>query len=140
MKDLENHVALTAEQSREPRSSTPALFREEPAKLILNRRAIAAGLAALMGGTVTASAKTLSQLSNIPLSFDIGEFKKMTSDGVFLPDYRKPMVRVVFEDGQTTLWHRYDCLHRGTGNRAAAIEICAPDKNGMPRYSQLSIG
>lgn len=128
----------------------PALFREEPAKLIINRRAIAAGLAALVSAPAAAAVKKLEQLSNVPLAFDPGSFSGLMSDGLFLPDYRHPMVRVVFEDGSTTNWHRYTCLDRGpqrTGpaNRptrvmACAIETCAPDKNGNPRYSQLAIG
>lgn len=111
---------------------------EKPAQLIVNRRAIAAGLAALIGAP-TAAVAQLKQLSNIPVTLDPGEFAQMGRDGLFFPDYRKPMVRIVFSDGQMTLWHRYDCLRRGE-HRAAAIEICAPDKNGMPRYAQLAIG
>lgn len=114
---------------------------EKPAKLIVNRRAIAAGLAALVATPIAgrALAKELSQLTNVSLSFDPATFSGMMKDGLFLPDYRKPMVRVVFSDGQTTLWHRYDCLRRGEAT-VVAIETCAPDKNGAPRFTQLSIG
>lgn len=128
------------------------LYEEQKPALIVNRRAIAAGLASLVAAPIggRALAKELTQLSNVPLTFDASDFSGMLRDGLFLPDYRKPMVRIVFDDGSTTNWHRYDCLARGpnsvgqakrpTNTRAAFIECCAPDKNGSPRYSQLSIG
>lgn len=124
------------------------LYGEKPAKLIVNRRAIAAGLAALVSAPAAgrALAKELSQLSNVPLSFDPADFTGMMSGGLFLPDYRFPMVRLVFDNGETTGWHRYPHLTRSpfgerkVATRAAAIETCAPDKNGSPRYSQLAIG
>jgi hypothetical protein len=109
---------------------------EKPVKLIVSRRAIAAGLAALVGAPAAAAAQ-LKQLTNVPLGFDPADFAGQMSDGLFLPDYRHPMVRVVFADGSTTLWHRYSGLRRGN---AVAIETCAPDKNGSPRYAQLAIG
>jgi len=126
------------------------LFKDEPAKLIVNRRAIAAGLAALISAPAAAVAAKLEGLTNVPLTFNPADFIDHMRDGIFLPDYRKPMVRIVFDDGSTTNWHRYECLSRGpksTGQacrpgdtRACAIETCAPDKNGNPRYTQLAIG
>ena len=137
-------------------ANVPALFKEEPAKLILNRRAIAAGLAALVGAPATAAAATLNQLSNVPLSFDPSEFVGVMHDGLFLPDYRDPMARIVYDDGGTTRWMRWQLpngmVRRDNGSysggahkttrdtRAIAIECCAPDKNGAPRYTQLAIG
>jgi hypothetical protein len=127
-----------------------ALFKEEPAKLIVNRRAIAAGLAALISAPASAAVAKLQQLTNVPLAFNPADFSGSMQDGIFLPDYRHPMVRIVFNDGSTTNWHRYTCLARGpksTGQasrpidtHACAIETCAPDKNGSPRYTQLAIG
>lgn len=128
------------------------LYEEPKAKLIINRRAIAAGLAALVATPAASKAleRKLGALSNVPLEFDATAFSGQMRDGMFLPDYRKPMVRLVFSDGSTTLWHRYDCVTRGpkgcgqakrpTETHAVAIETCAPDKNGMPRYTQLAIG
>lgn len=131
-------------------SRAVALFKEEPAKLIINRRAIAAGLAALISAPAAAAVVKLQQLSNVPLSFDAGDFSTMMSDGLFLPDYRLPMVRVVYDDGHATRWHRMPTYDRGphyagsrkrpANTKACAIETCAPDKNGNPRYSQLAIG
>lgn len=120
--------------------TVPALFKEEPAKLIVNRRAIAAGLASLMALPVTAKAlaKDLDQLANIPLTTDLSDFAHVMRDGLFRPDYRKPMVRIVFENGEHTCWHRYVCRRRGEWKHKF-IEVCAPDKNGMPRFAQLEI-
>jgi hypothetical protein len=132
------------------------MFREEPAKLIINRRAIAAGLAALVAAPMGARG-ALAKLKNVPLEFDAGAFAGQMQNGLFLADYRFPKVRLVFENGDTTRWHqyggtisqwnheeeRYEAITRGPsrpGNRAVAIETCAPDKNGMPRYAQLAIG
>jgi hypothetical protein len=130
-------------------------YRERPAKLILNRRHIAAGLAALLGVPATAAADAMDKLApmtRMPLNFDADEFTSMTRNGVFLPDYRHPMVRVVFDTGQTTAWHRYNNLAYGKRSDGTprslrpnatcpvAIETCAPDKNGMPRYASLNIG
>lgn len=131
--------------------SLPALFKEEPAKLIVNRRAIAAGLAALIGAPA-ATAATLRQLSNVPLGFDESAFSGTMQDGLFLPDYRCPMARLLFDDGHATGWCRWLPNHTrraGTSyngyvpkhdTRAVAIECCTPDKNGAPRYTQLAIG
>lgn len=132
--------------------SLPTLYKDEPAKLIVNRRAIAAGLAALIGAPTAAIAQ-LKQLSNVPLSFDPSDFTGQMRDGLFLPDYRLPMARIVFDDGGTSCWHRWPCMERRAGvsysgglhqparhTTAVAIECCAPDKNGSPRYSQLAIG
>lgn len=136
-------------------NKVPALFKEEPAKLIVNRRAIAAGLAALIGAPV-AAAKTLEQLSNVPLTFDAGAFSGMMEGGLFLPDYRWPMCRLVFSDGSHTAWNAYHGhspgstkkvayttgagMTRSAGSTPAFIEVCCPDKNGAPRYTQLAIG
>jgi hypothetical protein len=121
------------------------MLNEEPKKLIVSRRAIAAGLAALVGGTPSVAA--LERLSNVPLTFDPSEFSGEMRDGLFLPDYRYPMCRIVFADGSTTGWNRYTMAgkkcHSGNVDRwmnPKAIEVCAPDKNGMPRYTQLAIG
>lgn len=123
-------------------------------KLIVNRRAIAAGLAALLG-TPTATFAALQKLTNVPLGFDPSDFTGKMNNGLFLPDYRLPMVRLVFDDGTTTLWHKYTCVRRTKGMRAwngnnfaectcdtsaVAIETCAPDKNGNPRFTQLAVG
>lgn len=134
----------------------PALFKEEPAKLILNRRAIAAGLASLVAAPLggRALADQLGRLTNIPLSFDASDFAGEMRDGLFLPDYRYPMARIVFDDGGTTRWMRWpgngfrQCgvsYSKGThipkrNTKAVAIECCAPDKHGSPRYAQLAIG
>lgn len=123
----------------------------EPITLIVNRRAIAAGLAALVSAPA-AAAQVLRQLQNVPLEFDTANFAGMMKDGLFLPDYRFPMSRLVFDDGGTTSWNRYTSGPRQAGvsysgglhnpareTHAVAIETCAPDKNGMPRYAQLAI-
>lgn len=128
------------------------LFQEEVPTLIINRRAIAAGLAALVAAPAAASVRKLGQLSNVPLTFDAAGFSGVMSDGLFLPDYRHPMARIVFDDGGTTAWHRWTVAVRQPGisyssglhkparqTSAIAIETCAPDKNGNPRYTQLAI-
>jgi hypothetical protein len=130
-----------------------SFFKEEPARLIVNRRTIAAGLAALVSAPAAAAAGKLAQLTNVPLTFDPGDFTGLMSDGIFLPDYRNPRARILFDDGGTTRWMRWDCRPRKTGvsyssglhvpardTVPVAIETCAPDKNGNPRYAQLAIG
>lgn len=121
------------------------LFNEETPKLIVNRRAIAAGIAALIGGGAAPAMAKLQQLANVPLTIDPGDIAQFAAtDGLFLPNYRKPMVRIIFGNSSTTQWHRYDCGgtrgYDGEWHRAVAIETCAPDKNGNPRYAQLAIG
>lgn len=130
------------------------LYEEPKAKLIVNRRAIAAGLAALIATPVPGRAleRKLDQLTNVPLSPDLDSFRGMWRDGVFLPNYRSPMARILFEDGSGTGWQTWLPNHtrrKGVSYnghipardiRAVAIECCAPDKNGMPRYAQLAIG
>lgn len=128
-----------------------SLFNETPAKLILNRRAIATGIAALLGAPAVTAA-TLKQLSNVPLGFDADAFSGMMNGDLFLPDYRAPMVRLLFDDGSATGWHRYNPGHtrkKGVSygghvpthnTKAVALECCAPDNNGAPRYMQLAIG
>lgn len=130
------------------------MFEEKPAKLIVNRRAIAAGIAALIGAPMAAK-EALAQLSNVPLSLDTSTMHGMMRDGLFLPDYRWPMCRLVFSDGSYTAWNAYQGhgagskkaayttgagVTRTAGSTPACIEVCCPDRNGMPRYTQLAIG
>lgn len=130
------------------------LFEEDAPKLIINRRAIAAGLASLVAAPFggRALANELKQLSNIPLSFNPDDFAMQMRDGIFLPDYRAPMARLLFDDGGATGWQRWLPNHTRKGGikygdhcparttKAVAIECCCPDANGNPRYSQLAIG
>lgn len=131
------------------------LFKEEPAKLIVNRRAIAAGIAALVAAPLSAK-EALARLRNVPLTLDTSGMNHIMQDGLFLPDYRWPMCRVVFSDGSYTGWMVYGGhgpgarkkedyttgagVVRKAGSTPACVEVCVPDGNGMPRYSQTPIG
>lgn len=101
---------------------------------------------------LAAGVAPLRQISNVPLGFDATAFAGEMRDGLFLPDYRFPMGRIVFDDGGTSAWHRWPCMQRSGGisysggthrptrrTVAIAVEVCAPDKNGNPRYAQLAI-
>lgn len=120
--------------------------KDQEVKLLVNRRAIAAGMAVLVAGPgVATTARKIAQLSNVPLTFDPADFNMMMQDGLFLPDYRHPMARIVFSNGTATKWHRW--MYHGNvdsvkyrWSQALAIECCSPDSNGMPRYTQLRIG
>lgn len=128
------------------------LRSEEPVKLIVNRRAIAAGLTAL----IAVPATELRQLSKVPLSFNGDDLAMQMRDGLFKPDYRFPRVRLVFSDESYTAWNTYSghspgvgCrkeyitgggMTRTIGSTPSYLEVCCPDKNGMPRYAQLAIG
>jgi len=120
--------------------------REQPPKLITSRRAVAAGFMSIiatpaMGYGRDEFARKLQQLTEVPLSLSPTDFTDMMTDGLFLPDYRHPMVRVGFENGTTTNWHRYpqNYFSKTRGN-AVFIETCVPDANGAPRFAQLKIG
>lgn len=137
-----------------------SLDEDRPA-LVINRRAVANGLAALLGMSTTGAAQALSALTNIPTDFSPSDFVGQMQDGLFLPDYRIPMVRAIYDDGTTTNWNRYG-THRlvkhpdgrnrlvavpygkshqhPNATRLVAMELCCPDSNGNPRYAQLSIG
>lgn len=135
--------------------TAPALFKEEPPKLIVNRRAIAAGLAALVAAPISAK-EVLAQLRNVPLSLDTSGMPGMMKDGMFLPDHRWPMARLVFSDGSYTGWMVYGGhgagakkaqdyttgagMVRKAGSTPVCVEVCVPDKHGMPRWSQTPIG
>lgn len=117
--------------------------KEPEIKLITNRRQIAAGLSALVAGGGVVSVRKIAQLSNVPLTFDPADFNHMMQDGLFLPDYRHPMARIVFEDGKASAWHRWINSKDSTRykwSHKLAIECCSPDSNGMPRFTQLRIG
>jgi hypothetical protein len=124
---------------------------KKPAKLITSRRAIAAGIASLLGVPV-ASAAGLDALAKVPLTLDPNNLGNVVEqNGLWLNDYRFPMSRLIYEDGTSTAWHKYiQCMTKSpsaarkeskqggrAGARAVSIEICAPDRNGMPRYTQL---
>ena len=71
------------------------------------------------------------------------DYADMMKEGLFLPDYRHPMVRIIFDDERhNTGWHRYQLHHFGKARQSTvrAIEVCAPDNNGAPRFAQLKIG
>lgn len=122
------------------------LWEDKPVKLITSRRAVAAGIAALIGAP-TVAVSQLKELSDFKLGFDPVNFKDfLTSDGICKPDYRYPMVRICFANGTFTQWHRYNLCgrhppssHSKRWDLAKAIEICCADKNGFPRYAQLEI-
>ena len=124
-------------------------IEKKPAKLITGRRAIAAGLASLLGVPVAAAAG-FDSLNKIPLTLDPNDFGKVVEqNGILQADYRYPMSRLVYEDGTSTGWYLYEqCMRKSSaaakkggqaGSRAVALEICAPDRNGMPRYTQLTL-
>ena len=124
-----------------------SMFKERIPKLIVSRRAIAMGIGSLVATPVMGRelTKQLETLENVRLTFDPSEYSDMMKDGLFLPDYRCPMVRVLFEDGQASAWHRYPAYQPKHSkslpwDKMYAIETCAPDKNGAPRYQQLKIG
>ena len=124
---------------------------DRPPKLVVSRRAIAAGFASIiatpvLGRGVDDLSLKLQQIADVPMTFRPEDFSDMVKDGLFMPDYRFPMCRVLFSDGTATNWHRYE--HKGRQTRPQccpwdktyAIEVCAPDSNGAPRYAQLKIG
>lgn len=114
--------------------------KEPEVKLITKRTAIAAGMSALMAGGGVVSVRKIAQLSNVPLTFDPADFNMMMRDGLFLPEYRFPMARIVCEN-ESTGWHHFPLQYfRRERGRAVAIECCSPDSNGMPRFTQLRIG
>lgn len=115
--------------------------REETPKLITSRRAVAVGFLSIiatpaMGYGRDGFARKLQQMTEVPLTLSPMDFTDMMRDGLFLPDYRRPMCRLMYGDETTSSWYRYE----RTRNNAVAIEICAPDGNGAPRFAQLKIG
>lgn len=117
--------------------------KEPEVKLITSRRAVAAGLSALVAGGGAISVRKIAQLSNVPLTFDPADFNMMMRDGLFLPEYRHPMARIVFSDGTASGWMQWNYTRDSTKlawSKRLAIECCAPDSNGMPRFTQLRIG
>ena len=124
---------------------------DRPPKLVVSRRAIAAGFASIIATPVLGRGADdlgmkLRQIADVPMTFNPQDFTDMMRDGLFMPDYRFPMCRVLFSDGTATHWHRYTHVGKKTHHQGKdwsklyAIETCVPDANGAPRYAQLKIG
>lgn len=120
------------------------IFRKKRAQLITSRRAIMAGFGAIVATPAYSQALTqkLDKLSDVPLTVDPADYSDFVRDGLFLPDYRFPQCRMLFTDGSHTGWFQYrpqKKSHRYAWDRMHAIEVCAPDSNGAPRFAQLKI-
>lgn len=123
------------------------MFNEDkPAKLIVSRRAIAAGIAGLLGGVVPAEA--IQRLTNIPLTVSPNDFADFMGDGLVVPKHSCPMTRLLFEGGDSTLWMVYSGWagrgrpRKGSHNydQCIAMEVAIPGPLGTPVYHQFKLG
>jgi hypothetical protein len=117
-------------------------------KLIVSRRAIAAGITALIGGTATAQA--ICRATDIPLTVNPEDFSDFMGDGLIRPKHMHPRGRIVFNDGTFTGWHEWSgCWRHPDGRwnkntrydygKAVALEISMPGPLGTPLYQHLKI-
>lgn len=116
--------------------------RDQAPKLITSRRAVAAGFMSIIATPALGYgrddfAKKLEQLTDVPMTLSPMDFTDMMREGLFMPDYRHPMCRQVYADGTVTRWYHYQ---PNRIKQPVALEICAPDSNGAPRFAQLKIG
>ena len=120
------------------------IYRKKRAQLITSRRAIMAGFGAIVASPAYPRdyLPKLERLSDVPLTVNPADYSDFMRDGLFLPDYRFPQCRMLFNDGTSTGWFQYRTEKKSSRyawDRMQAIEVCAPDSNGAPRFAQLKI-